>query len=98
MKFIPGKAGSNAPLYRSVNTTWNNASGRLIRAECDKLPDYDKTIRQCDEYPFNSTTSSAGGKLGRFLTSQRILGQDGTLYRDAFNWDPFYVNIQRPSP
>ncbi|MFF4415657.1 DNRLRE domain-containing protein [Streptosporangium sp. NPDC001559] len=117
-KSIPGKSGSPSPLYRSVNATWNRASGRIIRAECDKLPDYDKSIRQCDEYPFNSTTSSAsrtsnqsysvrpvtktvnssaGGKLGRFLTNQRILGRDGSLQRDVLNWDPFYVNVTRPA-
>ncbi|MCK2212213.1 DNRLRE domain-containing protein [Actinomadura sp. ATCC 31491] len=62
-KTFPGNAdargGAQLPLYRSINSTKNNKSGRLIRAECDKLPDYDKTIRQCDEYPFNSTTASA---------------------------------------
>lgn len=116
-KSIPGRLNSGNPLYRSVNKTWNNASGRAVRAECAKLSDYDTNIRECDEFPFNATTasasratnqsfsvrpvtkannSSAGGKYGRFLTLQRILGRDGSLQRELLNWDPFYVTVVRP--
>ncbi|CAM3687257.1 hypothetical protein KIPE111705_20580 [Kibdelosporangium persicum] len=97
-KNIPGKWASDASQPPLTRVQYNGEDWKKNAAEkdraCDKqppytgpgqLPDFDKTTRQCDEYPFATTQQGAGKGDGNFSIQDVPKEQNG-LAGNALQW------------